>query len=193
LIGGEELHNNHHAFPTSAKLSARWFEFDIGWAYIRCLEILRLARAKRTIPVQTFDFSKTIPDLASLQAIVTHRYLVLHEYAKKMWITGKSELKILRSSHAEFSAKPAKQWWRLLWKDAAVLSDSERTEIQKLLNASSCLHTLYDFHRALQALWARSHLSQEESVVYLQTWCVNAQGSGIAPLENFSRYLTRFS
>ena len=51
FIGGEELHNNHHAYPTSAKLSMKWYEFDIGWLYIRLLEAARLAKVKHTAPI----------------------------------------------------------------------------------------------------------------------------------------------
>lgn len=45
-IGGEELHNNHHADPASAKLSRKWWEFDIGWMYLRIFEFLGLAKIK---------------------------------------------------------------------------------------------------------------------------------------------------
>ncbi len=46
IIGGEELHNNHHADPASPKLSRQWFEFDIGWFYIKLLQSLKLAKVK---------------------------------------------------------------------------------------------------------------------------------------------------
>ena len=193
LIGGEELHNNHHAFPASAKLSAKWYEFDIGWVYIRCLQVLGLARVKKVIPKCTFDLSKTKPDMASLQSIFTHRYTVLLEYAKTMGAFGREELTRLQRSDAGFASKSAKEWRRLLWKDEARLAAQERSDIEKLLSASPNLHTLYDFYRTLQRLWAPSNAPQDELLVQLQAWCAQARASGIAPLESFSRYLTRFA
>ena len=84
LIGGEELHNNHHAFTTSAKLSSKWYEFDIGWMYIRILEALGLAKVKRVAPVPRFAAPRLIPNLQTLQAVITHRYDVLAKYAKSL-------------------------------------------------------------------------------------------------------------
>jgi stearoyl-CoA desaturase (delta-9 desaturase) len=84
LIGGEELHNNHHAFATSARLSSKWFEFDIGWMYIRILETLRLAKVKRVAPVPRFAAPRPVPDLQMLQAVITHRYDVQARYAKTL-------------------------------------------------------------------------------------------------------------
>lgn len=84
LIGGEELHNNHHSFATSAKLSAKWYEFDIGWMYIRLLELLGLAKVKKTIPRPRFGEVKPVPDLDTLQAIVTHRYDVMTRYVRSL-------------------------------------------------------------------------------------------------------------
>jgi stearoyl-CoA desaturase (Delta-9 desaturase) len=84
LIGGEELHNNHHAFTTSAKLSSKWYEFDIGWMYIRILETLGLAKVKRVAPVPRFSTPRPVPDLQTLQAVITHRYDVLAKYAKTL-------------------------------------------------------------------------------------------------------------
>ncbi len=91
LIGGEELHNNHHAFITSAKLSSKWYEFDIGWMYIRMLETLGLAKVKRVAPVPRFAAPRLIPDLQTLQAVITHRYDVLAKYAKSLQRIGAGE------------------------------------------------------------------------------------------------------
>jgi stearoyl-CoA desaturase (delta-9 desaturase) len=48
-IGGEELHNGHHADGANPKFSTKWWEFDIGWMYIRILEMLRLAKPRTSI------------------------------------------------------------------------------------------------------------------------------------------------
>ncbi|MES2208003.1 MAG: fatty acid desaturase [Pseudomonadota bacterium] len=192
IIGGEELHNNHHAYATSAKLSNKWYEFDIGWFYIRILEILGLAKAKKTIPQIKFDLSKTMPDLASLQSITTHRYVVLIEYVRMMRTLGQKELRdILESKN--FSSKTTKQWWALLRKNSESLTETEAKEVQQLLQASSLLRTLYDFYQSLQKIWERSSASAEDLVKELQMWCERAQASGITQLADFSKYLARFA
>ena len=192
IIGGEELHNNHHAYATSAKLSNKWYEFDIGWFYIRILEILGLAKAKKTIPQIKLDASKTRPDLASLQSITTHRYVVLIEYVRMMRTLGQKELRdILESKN--FSSKTTKQWWALLRKNSESLTEIEAKEVQQLLHASSLLRTLYDFYQSLQKIWERSSASAEDLVKELQIWCERAQATGITPLADFSKYLARFA
>ncbi len=97
LIGGEELHNNHHAFTTSAKLSSKWYEFDIGWMYIRILETLGLAKVKRVAPVPRFGAPPPIPDLQTLQAVITHRYDVQANYAKSLLRIGAEEQNALQT------------------------------------------------------------------------------------------------
>jgi hypothetical protein len=84
LIGGEELHNNHHAYPTSAKLSSKWYEFDLGWLYIRALEALGLARVKHLAPVPRIEAPKSAADLRLLQAVILNRYDVLARFARSL-------------------------------------------------------------------------------------------------------------
>ena len=101
LIGGEELHNNHHAFTTSAKLSNKWYEFDIGWMYIRILEALGLAKVKRIAPVPRFAAPRLIPNLQMLQAVITHRYDVQARYGKTLKEAGAEgrEAHVLQTMH----------------------------------------------------------------------------------------------
>jgi stearoyl-CoA desaturase (delta-9 desaturase) len=107
LIGGEELHNNHHAYPSSAKLSNRWYELDIGWLYLRLLEVVRLARVKRVPPKPRFVAPRPSVDLQALQAIIVHRYDVLGSYARAMRRIGAEQVEALRTMsamHAELAA-----------------------------------------------------------------------------------------
>src|SRR6186713_182689 len=83
-IGGEELHNNHHAYPTSAKFSIRPYEFDLGWLYIRAMSALGLATVRKTAPVVKLEPSKIEVDYATVQAVIAHRFDVMHQYAKSM-------------------------------------------------------------------------------------------------------------
>ena len=102
LIGGEELHNNHHAFATSAKLSSKWYEFDIGWMYIRTLAALGLARVRHVAPVPRFAAPRLIPDLQTLQAVITHRYDVQARYARTLKRIGAAgrDAHVLQTMHA---------------------------------------------------------------------------------------------
>jgi len=111
LIGGEELHNNHHAYPTSAKFSNRWFEFDIGWLYVRLLEIAGLARVKRVSSKARFVAPGPIIDLPTLQAIIVHRYDVLASYARAMRRIGVGQVEALRTMVA-MRAELAALWGR---------------------------------------------------------------------------------
>src|SRR5213075_3205717 len=96
IIGGEELHNNHHAYGTSAKLSSQWYEFDLGWAYIRGLEMLGLAKVRKVAPRIKFDRQKLHADLETLQSVITHRYAVLTRYARSLKVAFASEVAALR-------------------------------------------------------------------------------------------------
>jgi len=115
LIGGEELHNNHHSFATSAKLSSKWYEFDIGWMYIRILEMLGLAKAKKVIPTPRFGEAKHVPDFDTLQAIVTHRYDVMTRYMSSLKRVCADEIERLKSTHGvRFDARALIDCWKSL-------------------------------------------------------------------------------
>jgi len=186
LIGGEELHNNHHAYGTSARLSNRWYEFDIGWLYIRCLEVLGLADVKKIAPRLKLDPAKTHCDLATLQAVVTHRYEVLAKYAKSLRTTCTDEMRALRASAVSVDLRALKRWLHI---DTSTLPQTERDERERVLKASSRLATVYTMRDELAALWQRSTASKEQLVHQLEDWCRRAEASGIDALQIFSRRL----
>jgi stearoyl-CoA desaturase (Delta-9 desaturase) len=196
LIGGEELHNNHHAYATSAKLSSQWYEFDIGWMYIRALEICKLATVRKVAPQIRFDRSKAVPDLATLQAVITHRYLVVTSYARTLKAAAAAEIAHLRTrAAADHSAdlpskKRVKRW---LLADPSTLSEDERAKLAAALAKSKALTTIYAMRQDLASLWERSTESSEQLLVRLQDWCHRAEASGIAPLAQFSLQLRRYS
>jgi len=188
LIGGEELHNNHHAYPTSAKLSNKWYELDVGWLYIRVLEALGLARVKKIPPKPTFAEAKPAIDFETLQAIITNRYDVLAKYAKSLRATYAQEVERLRRFAPQDARLPQglKRW---LQRDEKTLSETERLELAEVLKKSSALHTVYSMRAELATLWERSSASREQLVRRLQDWCGRAETSGILPLADFSRRL----
>ena len=186
LIGGEELHNNHHAYATSARLSNRWYEFDIGWLYIRLMEMLGLADVKKIAPRLKLDRAKTHCDLATLQAVVTHRYEVLAKYAKSLRTTCADEMRALRASAVSVDWRALKRWLHI---DTSTLPQTEREQRDRVLKASSRLATVYTMRDELAALWQRSTASKEQLVHQLEDWCRRAETSGIEALQTFSRRL----
>jgi stearoyl-CoA desaturase (delta-9 desaturase) len=187
LIGGEELHNNHHAYATSAKLSNKWYEFDLGWMYIRILEALGLAQVKKVAPTPRFTEAKAV-DSATLQAVITHRYDVLATYAKSLKRTYAEELGKLRR-FAPHDAHVLQSLQRWLHRDEKSLCETERADLKKGLSKSRALHTVYSMRAELVSLWERSSASREQLVRQLQDWCHRAEASGIRHLEEFSRRL----
>jgi stearoyl-CoA desaturase (delta-9 desaturase) len=181
LIGGEELHNNHHAYGSSAKLSNRWYEFDIGWAYIRSLEVLGLANVKKVAPKVRWGEIKHFCDTDLLHAIITHRYDVLSRYSRIMKKISAQELEKLRVALPDMPE--VRRWLNL---DQNELKAAEKLKLQSVLARSEPLRTLYQMRQDLIAVWSRSTASREQLVKQLQDWCQKAESSGIAALSQFS-------
>jgi stearoyl-CoA desaturase (delta-9 desaturase) len=191
LIGGEELHNNHHAHATSAKLSAKWYEFDLGWVYIRILEALGLATVKKVAPTPRFEPAKTMCDYDTLQAVIANRYDVLARYGKALKRTLSDEVDRL----GRWSPRDAELLKSLKRALVRVRQDSEaeRARLAEALKNSRSLQIAIAMRDELVALWARSSASKEQLLRQLQDWCHRAEASGIAPLVDFSRRLRSYA
>lgn len=194
LIGGEELHNNHHAYGSSAKFSSRWYEVDLGWGYIQLLSTLRLAKVLRVAPKIRWAPTKTAPDLATLHAVITHRYAVATSYARSLKAACAAELVALREKAGEKSAhlpsvRRLKRW---LSTEPEALAAADRARLAVTLEGSKTLQKIYAMRKDLSALWSRSTESSEQLLVRLQDWCHRAERSGIPPLANFSLQLKRY-
>ena len=190
LIGGEELHNNHHAYGSSAKLSNKWYEFDIGWMYIRIMEIFGLAKVKKVAPRVRMTKGKAVCDLDTLQAIITHRYDVLTRFTRSVKTVYADEVLKLKTSLPQLNdgsmAKKVKHWLHL---DAADMREQDKASLSEVLNQSKELATVYAMRQDLAALWARSSATKEQLLAQLQDWCHRAESSGIESLQKFSRKL----
>ncbi|MGH8736041.1 MAG: DesA family fatty acid desaturase [Burkholderiales bacterium] len=187
LIGGEELHNNHHAFAASAKLSSKWYEFDIGWMYIRMMEMLGLATVKKVAPKPRFAAPKPSADFETLHAVIANRYDVLSRYAKSIKKTYHEEVQ--RLAHwSPGDAEALKSLKRALLR-VQELSEAERARLADALRNSRALATVVAMRHELTALWERSNASKEQLLRQLQDWCHRADSSGIVPLQDFSRRL----
>jgi stearoyl-CoA desaturase (delta-9 desaturase) len=191
LIGGEELHNNHHAFPASARFSVKWYEFDLGWIYIRVLEALGLTTVKKVAPTPRFAEPKAAADLDTLHAVIANRYDVLSRYAKSVKRTYADELERLRHWSPR-DAELLRSLKRALLRGQA-LAGAERTRLAEVLRNSRALATAIAMRHELAALWERSSASKEQLLRQLQDWCRRAEASGVAPLIDFSQRLRSYA
>ena len=181
-IGGEELHNNHHTYPTSAKFSIKWHEFDIGWVYIRGLQALGLAKVLRVAPKPHVAEPKRSIDLETLQAVISNRYDLLAKYARSLKLAHRDELQKLGLSgdeHARFARLK-----RVLRNgDVSKLPAAEQHSLSDMMKRSGVMKTLVEMRTELLATWERSSASREQMLAHLQDWIHRAEASGIHALQ----------
>ncbi len=191
LIGGEELHNNHHTFATSAKLSSRWYEFDIGWMYIRILSSLKLATVKKVAPKPRFEEKpRAVVDLENLHAVIAHRYDVMAKYAKSFKRAYREEVapaptnrRRARPDGAPLAAQGRRRSCR---RPGASRSKARSPKARVSRSCTRCV-------RELAAIWDRSSASSEQLLAQLQDWCKRAEGSGVRALHDFSLRLRSYA
>lgn len=186
ILCGEELHNNHHTFGTSAKFSVKWWEFDIGWAYITLLSKLGLAKVKRVAPKVHVAKEKSAIDLDTLKAVITNRFEVLAQYAHDVIKP------ILREQKHALGAEDARVR-RSFLHDKSIVDPASLQSLEKVLATNPTLQMIYLYREKLQAIWARGTASQKELLEALQEWCHQAENTGIAALANFSRNLKQYT
>jgi stearoyl-CoA desaturase (delta-9 desaturase) len=188
LIGGEELHNNHHAFPTSAKFSVRKWEFDIGWLYIRLFSALGLAKINRVAPAPVIDESGQAElGIDNLKAIIVNRMHVMRDYTKEVTLpVFKVEKSRAKGSRAFRRARV------LLVRRPALLDDQAKARLGTLLNDNAALRTVHEFREKLSEIWGGANVSNEALLQQLKDWCREAEESGIAVLEDFAARLRSY-
>ena len=188
LIGGEELHNNHHAYATSARLSNKWYEFDIGWMYICIMEMMGLAKVKKVAPKLRINKEKTVCDLDTLQAVISHRYEILAKYSKSLKTTFAKEIVHLKEATVQYGVDNStlKRW---VLADSKTLLDHEREKLNQVLSNAKTLDKVYTMREELAAIWQRSTASKDDLVKQLEDWCRKAEESGIEVLRAFSQRL----
>ncbi len=190
IIGGEELHNNHHAYPSSAKFSSKWWEFDIGWFYIQLLSLFGLAKVRRRAPQPTRLLNKEIIDLDTAKAMVTSQLHVMAEYAHKVTLpTFKSELPSFEGRYK----KLVSQMRTALIREDSRMKPLHREHLQELLQNSETLQTVYDMRRKLQDLWGETYASHERMIQAIIDWCKEAEATGIKVLEEFAQSLRGYA
>ena len=184
LIAGEELHNNHHTYPTSAKLSVKPYEFDVGWFYIRLLQSVHLARVKKTPPKAAFGDVRPVADEKTLEALIANRYEIMAGYAKGMRQAARDEFAAMQERHADGAMIQAAKRW--MHRDGDKVPASMRQALAKARAASPVLDKMVTMREELRQMWLNTSVSREQLAKDLQAWCQRAEASGIAALQAFS-------
>ncbi|MHB1529829.1 MAG: DesA family fatty acid desaturase [Acidiferrobacteraceae bacterium] len=193
LIGGEELHNNHHAYASSAKFSSKWWEFDLGWGYIRLFEMLGLAKVRKVAPVPHFDLNKQRCDIDTVRAVVINRFQVMARFAAEVLHP------VHREELSKVDPRDREQWtllkrarW-LLTREPTLIDEAGRKRLNLALQHSGALETVYMMKERLQDIWKRSAATHEQLRHALEEWCTQAEGTGIQALREFSLRLKTYS
>ncbi|MDH3644613.1 MAG: transposase, partial [Gammaproteobacteria bacterium] len=190
LIGGEELHNNHHTYPNSAKLSQKPWEFDLGWFWIRCFEVLGLAKARSTGPVVEKIEGKTTLDIDTAWAVLNDRFRVMSKYAEDV-VAPLVEQEYRRADVATRNLfKKAK---KTLCREDSLVDAAGKSRIAELTGYSPDLKVIYEFRLQLQEVWAKRGASADELLGALKQWCADAEASGIQALSEFVEELKSYS
>ena len=184
LIAGEELHNNHHTYPTSAKLSVKPYEFDIGWMYITIMQSVGLARVKKTPPKAAYGDIRPVADEKTLEALIANRYEIMATYANGMRMAARAEFDAMKARSADASVIKAAQRW--MHRDADKVPASAATELARARAVSPVLDKMVTMREELRQMWLNTHVSRDQLTKDLQAWCHRAEESGIATLREFS-------
>lgn len=190
FIGGEELHNNHHTYPTSAKLSVKWFEIDMAWFFIKILSFLGLAKIKRIAPKPVIVPGKSAIDAEALRAIIANRIQVMTTYSKSVI------LPLFNQEKEKIVLNEPGLWQRIkttLIREDSLVDDQGRQFLEQFLEKCNSVKVAYHFRKQLQAIWDKTTASQKELLEALHEWCQRAEATRIQKLEEFVAYLKGYT
>ena len=190
-IGGEELHNNHHTYASSAKFSLKWWEFDLGWMYIRILSFFRLAKVKKLPPKLAIEEGKLQVDLETVRAVISNRFVVMAQYYKKV-ICPLVKMERRQQKEKGQRLQTLRGASRLLRRQEKLLTQKSQSRLQHLLEAYEHLRLAYDYKQSLQNIWLKTASSQKELVEALQQWCKQAEQSGLESLQQFAQQIRSY-
>ena len=190
VIGGEELHNNHHAFPSSAKFALRKWEFDSGWALLRLFEALRLAKVIRVAPSLAVRPNIALPDAETVRAVLAHRFHVMTSYYRQVL---RPALEQERRAAGESMNRLTRRLRRALANDGRWLDEGARARLGAWVAERPSMQVLVEHRRRLGAVMERSGRNSQAMLDSLQAWCADAERSGIATLEQFARSLRGYA
>jgi stearoyl-CoA desaturase (Delta-9 desaturase) len=193
LIGGEELHNNHHAFATSAKFSSRWYEIDVGWYYICILQFFGLAKVRKVAPKPKFTQARSHVDIEALQAVIHHRYDMMAAYARSIRTEAKLAIdkrRAAKDSEQVVTGRLAARW---LPEDDERWPEIHREKLTGYLAGNEALAKMVGMRDELVAIWDRSSAGREQLVQQLQAWCHQAENSGVQALQVLSQRVRSYA
>ena len=189
LIGGEELHNNHHTYPTSAKFSVKPYEFDLGWLYIRLFQMVGWAKVRKVPPQLVLGDVKAVADEATLEAVIANRYEVMANFAKALRAAATVEMNAAKAKgHDLVNLAAAKRW---LHRDAEKVPADIQPKLEEARAAHPVLDTMTSMREELRQVWSSTTQTREQLTADLQAWCTKAEASGIAALHEFATKLRR--
>lgn len=189
LIGGEELHNNHHTYPNSAKLSIKKWEFDIGWVWIKLMSFVGLAKIKHTHPLAKVDILKKHIDPDTVMAIINNRFQIMEQYRRHVIIPLVNHERRKASDKTEKLFRSAR---KLLAREESLLRNWQMEKINAIIDTSQALKTIYHKKKDLQNIWLMKK-SQDDRIRALKDWCHQAENSGIKALQDFSAMLKTYT
>ena len=184
LIGGEELHNNHHTYPTSAKFSVKPYEFDMGWFYISIMQKLGLAKVKKTPPRLQRGAIEPVANEKTLEALIANRYEVMAGYASNLRRACKAEIATLKDKRGDMTALLAAKRW--LHRDTDKVPAMVLPHIAQARAEHPILDKMVTMREELRQMWLNTSMSREHLTAELAAWCHRAEASGIAALQEFS-------
>jgi stearoyl-CoA desaturase (Delta-9 desaturase) len=180
LLGGEELHNNHHAFPSSAKFSVRSWEFDIGWLWIKIFSALGLAKVHRTAPKLESQSDRKHVDLETVRAVVVNRMHVLRDY------TCNVTLPVFKAELAAARGRLSRSVKKLIVREPVLLDEHAKSKLSEVLANHQTLKTVHEFRERLRVMWNGTQMSNEKLLAHLKEWIAHAEASGIQALQDFA-------
>jgi len=186
LVGGEELHNNHHAYMASARMSNKWWEIDIGWAYIRLLAMCKLAKVKRLAPRAISKIGKRLVDRDTAQAVVSQRFFILKRYGQ---MVVRPALREAKRNTDRMGRRLIRRARRLMTREGIPSDPRSVQTIDRVLLQDETLATIYRFRQQLKEVWTRGSKEEPGRVERLRAWCAACEQSGIEALEDFAAYL----
>jgi stearoyl-CoA desaturase (delta-9 desaturase) len=184
IIGGEELHNNHHTYPTSAKFSVKPYEFDIGWVYISLMQKIGWATVKKVPPKLRLGAIKPVADEKTLEAVIANRYEVMARYGREMRRACKTEIEQLKAKGGDSAMLKAARRW--LHRDEDRVPPAARQQLAQVRAEHPVLDKMASMREELRQMWLNTNHSREQLAVELQAWCRRAEESGIEALRQFS-------
>ncbi|MEM7080887.1 MAG: fatty acid desaturase [Pseudomonadota bacterium] len=190
LIGGEELHNNHHTYPNSAKLSAKPFEIDLGWGWIKLFSALGLAKVRSTGPVVARVEGKDTIDKDAAWALVNDRFRVMARYTEEV-LKPALEAEYVKADQA--SRKVIRRARRVLHREVSLVDQRGRERIAALVERSSDIKVAYELQENLRAIWAKRGGNVDEMIAALGEWCKSAEASGQQTLREFAETLKSYA